>query len=421
MDTAMTRDKEYSTNQPIDNPPGQAPLYLAFELGWSQWKLGFSVGLGQRPRERTIDARDLGTLEQEIQWSRKRFGLPENAPVRSCYEAGRDGFWLHRYLIQAGVENQIVDSASIEVNRRAKRAKTDRMDVTKLLTMLIRYHEGEKKVWHVIRVPSTADEDSRNLHRELETLKGERTQHTNRLKGWLAGQGVQLEVTLSFLEELEQIKLWDGNPLPSGLHTRLAREYERRQDVQKQIRGLEKERLEAIRHAEGSAVEQVRRLLRLKGIGVNSAWLYVMEFFSWRQFRNRREVGALAGLTPTPYQSGESSHEQGISKAGNKHIRAIGIELAWGWLRFQPDSQLCRWYQTRFGTGSSRLRRIGIVALARKLLIALWNYLENRVIPEGAMLKTRLIYCGNRSFASCFRRKLRWAARCLSGLPNRDR
>jgi transposase len=161
--------------------------------------------------------------------------------------------------------------------------------------------------------------------------------------------------------------------------------------VQEQIKALEAERAEAIRHAPGAAAEQVRQLLRLKGIGRNSAWLYVMEFFSWRAFRNRREVGALAGLTPTPYQSGASAREQGISKAGNKHIRAIGIEIAWGWLRFQPDSALSRWYQTRFGSGSSRMRRIGIVALARKLLIALWRYLEKGVLPDGAVLKTRLL------------------------------
>jgi transposase len=382
MNTRTTRTQEYSAVGPT--------LYLAFELGAVQWKLGFSVGVGQRPRERTLAAGDLAGLQQEIGLAKKRFGLPARIRVVSCYEAGRDGFWLHRYLTQAGVANQVVDSASIEVNRRAKRAKTDRMDATKLLTMLIRYHEGETKVWHVVHAPSVADEDSRQLHRELETLKGERTQHSNRIKGWLAGQGVRREVTADFREQLDQIRLWDGSALPAGLRARLRRESERWGCVQGQIKTLEAERLEAIRHAPGAAAEQVRHLLRLKGIGRNSAWLYVMEFFSWRAFRNRREVGALAGLTPTPYQSGASAREQGISKAGNKHIRAIGIEIAWGWLRYQPDSALSRWYQTRFGSGSSRLRRIGIVALARKLLIALWRYLEKGVLPDGAVLKTRL-------------------------------
>jgi transposase len=383
MDTTTTRENEYTARQNV--------LYLAFELGWSQWKLGFSIGLGQRPRERTIDARDLKALEQEIRMAKNRFGLPNQASVRSCYEAGRDGFWLHRYLEQAGVMNQVVDSASIEVNRRAKRAKTDRMDATKLLTMLIRYHEGETKIWHITRVPSVADEDNRHLHRELETLKRERTQHINRIKAWLAGQGLRLEVTPDFMGELDRVRLWDGQPLPAGLKTRLIREHERLIWTQGQIKTLETERLKAVRHSDGPSVEQVRKLLRLKGIGLNSAWLYVMEFFSWREFRNRRELGALAGLTPTPYQSGESSHEQGISKAGNRHIRGIAIEIAWSWLRFQPESQLSHWYQERFGAGSSRLRRIGIVALARKLLIALWRYLEDGVIPEGAVVKAQTI------------------------------
>jgi transposase len=382
MTTTTTRTRKYSAARPT--------LYLAFELGAVQWKLGFSIGLGQRARERTLPAGDLPGLAREIGLAKKRFGLPAHARVVSCYEAGRDGFWLHRFLSQAGIENQVVDSASIEVNRRARRAKTDHLDVDKLLAMLIRFHEGETKVWHAVHVPTLEEEDQRQLHRELETLRAERTQHINRLKGWLAGQGVRREVTSNFLEQLEQIRLWDGQPLPPGLRARLTREYERLTCVQAQAKLLEAERMEAIRHASGSDVEQVRQLLRLKGIGPNSAWLYVMEFFAWRAFRNRREVGALAGLTPTPFQSGESSREQGISKAGNQHIRAIAIEIAWGWLRHQPDSALSRWYQTRFAAGRSRLRRIGIVALARKLLIALWRYLDKGVIPDGAVLKTRL-------------------------------
>lgn len=383
MRTTTTRDKEYSANQPA--------LYLAFELGWSLWKLGFSIGFGQKPRERTIAARDLEALEKEISLARKRFGLPENTSIHSCYEAGRDGFWLHRYLLQRGVDNQVVDSSSIEVNRRSKRAKTDRMDLAKLLTMLIRYYEGETKVWHVIRVPDVTDEDGRQLHRELQTLKRDRTQHINRIKGLLASQGVCLGVTSNFPEQIEEIRLWDGSTLPVHLHARLAREYERTKALEKQIHELEAERLKAVQQAEGKAMGQVRQLLCLRGIGLNSAWLYVMEFFSWREFRNRRELGALAGLTPMPYQSGNRSHEQGISKSGNPVIRAMGVEIAWGWLRFQPESQLSCWYQKRFGNGSSRLRRIGIVALARKLLIALWLYLESGVIPEGAVLKKNSI------------------------------
>jgi transposase len=383
MRTATTRNKEYSAIQPA--------LYLAFELGWNSWKLGFSVGFAQKPRERTIEARDLNALEEEISLAKKRFGLPGDAPVRSCYEAGRDGFWLHRFLLTRGIENQVVDSSSIEVNRRAKRVKTDRMDMTKLLTMLIRYHEGETRVWHVIHVPSVTEEDNRQLHRELKTLKRDHTQFINRIKGLLASQGVKMGLKSSFPERLGEVRIWDGNPLPTHLQERLVREYRRTKALERQIHELEVEREKAVREGQGEALDQVRRLLLLKGIGLNSAWLYVMEFFSWRQFRNRREIGALAGLTPMPYQSGDRSQEQGISKSGNPDIRSMGVEIAWGWLRYQPESPLSRWYQERFGKGSARLRRIGIVALARKLLIALWRYLESEVIPEGAVLKRNCI------------------------------
>jgi transposase len=383
MDTAVTRTSKYSLEGPV--------LHLAFELGNQEWKLGFSVGLGQRPRVRTIPARDLEDLQREIELAKKRFGLPGSCRVLSCYEAGRDGFWLHRYLVEAGVENVVVDSSSIEVNRRFRRAKTDRMDVGKLVEQLMRYQRGEKKVWRVVRVPGVEAEDRRQLHRQLEDLKAESTQHVNRIKGLLAGQGVRLEIKPGFVEELRGTRLWDGRPIPEGLRARLEREYERIQFIQGQMRELGAERVEAIRHSTDPQMEKVRGLLRLKGIGLNSAWVNTMEFFAWREFRNGKEVGGLAGLTPTPYQSGESSRERGMSKAGNRHVRALAIEIAWGWLRYQPESELSQWYQRRFGDGSSRVRRIGIVALARKLLVALWRYLETGLIPQGAVLKTRLI------------------------------
>jgi len=371
-----------------DNPTtNEQPLYLALELSQTQWRLGFSIGLGQPPRLRKIAARDLAELLDEIAKSKKRFGLPANAVVLSCYEAGRDGFWLHRYLEAQGVLNQVVDSASIEVNRRKRRAKTDRIDVGKLLTMLMRAAQGERKVWSVVNPPSAAAEDQRQLHRELMALKRERTHHINRIKGLLASQGVVLASLTDFLTQLEAVRLWDGSRLSPGLRQRLEREYQRMQLVQAQIRQIDQQRQEALRTADTPALEQVRQLLRLKGIGVNSAWVYVMEFFAWREFRNRRKLGALAGLAPTPYQSGDNAREQGISKAGNRPVRAMAVEIAWAWVRYQPESALSQWYQKRFGQGNSRLRRIGIVALARKLLIALWRYLEFGVIPEGAQFK----------------------------------
>ena len=380
MSAETTHTNQYTTIQPH--------LYMAFELSQTKWMLGFTIGFGQRPRLRTIAARDLAALQNEIHLARERFGLGAEVPVISCYEAGRDGFWLHRYLSSVGVTNLVVDSASIEVNRRAKQAKTDKLDLGKLLTMLMRYQAGEKKVWHVVHVPSAEVEDHRHLHRELTDLKEQRTQHINRIKGYLSNQGICLEVKDDFPESVEHLRLWNGKSLPAGLRVRLLCEHQRFQLVQEQIKALEAERRESLRHSTQPDVEQVRQLLRLRGIGINCAWLYVMEFFSWRAFRNRREVGALAGLTPMPHRSGEEDRELGISKVGNRHIRAMAIEIAWGWLRYQPNSELSRWYQRRFGKGSKRLRKIGIVALARKLLIAIWRYLEFGTVPTGAVLKS---------------------------------
>lgn len=380
MISETTTNEQYTAIQPH--------LYMAFELSQAKWMLGFTVGFGQRPRLRTIAARDLTALQQEIQSAKRRFNLPDDAQVTSCYEIGRDGFWLHRYLLSIGVTNLVVDSASIEVNRRAKQAKTDRLDLGKLLTMLLRYHAGEKKVWSVVNVPTPTVEDNRQLHRELADLKAQRTQHSNRIKGFLANQGICMAVRDDFPERLQQQRLWNGEPLPASLQSRLLREFQRFQLAQQQVKALEAERRDALRHSNQPEVEQVRQLLRLRGIGLNSAWLFVMEFFAWRAFRNRREVGALAGLTPLPRQSGEEAHELGISKVGNRHIRAMAIEIAWIWLKHQPNSELSRWYLHRFEKGSKRQHKIGIVALARKLLVELWRYLEFGMLPAGAVLKS---------------------------------
>jgi transposase len=373
-----TRRMEYTT---------EPTLYLAFELSKEKWKLAFSIGLGQNPRRRSIDAADRSALAQEINMAKKRFGLPATARVRSCYEAGRDGFWLHRCLLKKDVDNLIVDSSSIEVNRRARRAKTDRLDAGKLLSMLIRYHSGERKVWSVVHVPSVEAEDMRHLHRQLSTRKVDRTRRICCIKGLLASQGVSLPLHVDFLEKLRTARLWDGSPLPPGLCARLEREHAALQFVRQQIGELEAERGELIERSDHPSVVKVRQLMKLRAIGPNSAWLFVMEFFGWRQFRNRREVGGLAGLTPTPYQSGDESREQGISKAGNRPVRAMAIEIAWCWLRYQPDSELAQWFYERFGHSGKRMRKVGIVALARKLLVALWRYLETGEIPAGAQLK----------------------------------
>ena len=376
-----------SATHATDSTTATGPvLYLAFELGWNSWKLAFTVGAGQKPRLRSIAARDTGTLMTEIHKAKHRFGLPEETPVISCYEAGRDGFWLHRYLRHQGVENLVVDAASIEVNRRKRRAKSDDLDATKLVAMLIRWHLGERKLWGVVHVPAVADEDGRQLHRELIALKAQRTEHTNRIKGLLAGIGLSIVIDAELPKRLEGLRQWDGTGVPAGLRQRLLREFERWRVVGRQIHDLEAQRTREIRDPQTPQGEQVRLLLKLKGIGENTAWLLVREFFGWRGIRNRRELASLAGLTPTPYDSGESRREQGISKAGNRRVRWMMIELAWGWLRYQPQSELSRWYQRRFAAGNARLRKVGIVAVARKLLVALWKYLETGEVPAGAEL-----------------------------------
>jgi transposase len=226
-----------------------------------------------------------------------------------------------------------------------------------LLKMLIRYHAGEKKVWSVVHVPSVEAEDRRHLHRELLALKADRTRHSNRIKGLLVGQGVRLTVKADFLEQLDTVSLWDGSPVPAGLPARREREFASWQFADQHVNELEAERAEQLRTSEAPDVQPVRQLLRLRGPGENSSWLYVMEFFSGRNFQNRRQVGGLAGLSRTPYQSGDEAHEQGISKAGNSPVRAMAIEITWSWVRHQPESELTQWFGEHFAHGSKRVRK----------------------------------------------------------------
>lgn len=366
----------------------EGPLFMAIELGLKHWKLGFTIGHGQKARRRTITGGDVQGLEKEIDLAKKRFKLGKTADVVSCYEAGRDGFWLHRYLGELGIKNSVVDSSSIEVKRRKRRAKSDGLDVQKLLTMLIRYHSGESKVWSVVHVPSPEDEDRRQLHRELCTLKEELVASTNRIQGLLAAQGIRLNGGVNLSDErLDAIRLWDGSALPAGLKDRLKREWEHVLFLKRQIHAVEAERRRVLKEEDRPDLDQVRQLAGLYGIGVNGSWVLVQEFFAWRQFDNREQVGSLAGLTPTPYESGESNHELGISKAGNRYVRAIMGELAWSWVRYQPNNRLTQWYLNRWAKAGKRGRKVGIVALSRRLLIDLWRYLATGVIPEGARLK----------------------------------
>ena len=364
-------------------------LYLAFELSQKKWKLGFSDGKTPQIRQVGIVAGDLEALRQEIQKAKRRFGLDEAAAIRSCYEAGREGFWVHRALQAMGIETMVVDASSIEVNRRQRRAKTDRMDVEKLVRQLVRYWRGEESVWSVVRVPNAEAEDRRHLHRALEVLKKERQQHRVRIQSLLCTQGIDVKVGAKFLVRVGQLRRrWDQQPISAWLRERIECEYHRLQLVEAQIRETKAKQAEQLCSEQNHvAVEKVRRLQQLMGVGLGSSWIFVMELFGWRQFRNRRELAAAIGLTPTPYNSGDMVREQGISRSGNRRIRKLVIEIAWAWLRFQPNSKLSQWYEQRFAKGGKRMRRTGIVALARRLVIDLWRYVESGIVPEGAQLK----------------------------------
>lgn len=369
--------------QSEDNVVGQR-LYMVLELSNSHWKLGFSDG--HRNRQNTIEAGDWVALNEMIGRAKEKFKCAEDCRMVSCYEAGRDGFWIHRALVAQGIENVVVDSSSIEVNRRQRRTKTDRVDVKALLRLLQRYCRGERGMMSVVRVPSVQEEDDRRLHRERERLLKERGAHSARLKSLLVAHGIRLDIRPDFLERLDALKGGLGYALGSDLKAEMRREYERYRLVDEQIKVLEKAQQQRAKAGLSEALRQVNALRHLKGVGWQSSWILVMEFFAWRAFKNRRQLGACAGLTPTPYASGDSQREQGISKAGNRRIRCLMIELSWLWLRYQPESALSQWFQTRFGGGGKRMRRIGIVALARKLLIALWRYVDEGEVPAGATL-----------------------------------
>ena len=378
-----------STNQLTATAP---VLLLAFELGESAWLLGFSPGFGGRVRRRRITARDTAALLREIELAKEDFGLPPEALVQSCYEAGRDGFWLHRFLEAHDVANLVIDSASIEVNRRRRRAKTDRLDVVGLLDLLARHLAGSHKApFSVVSVPSVQDEDLRHLGRELKLVKKDRTRISNRIKGLLANVGLVLASRRDMGRQIDGLRLWNGERLPQFLQARLQRYVADYEALSARIRELEQERKALLRSQEpGKSIPKVWRMLQLKGVGIETAWCYGMEFFGWRAFANRRQVGSLAGLTPTPYDSGSQERERGIGKDGSRWVRGVAIEQAWAWLRFQPESTLSQWYQSRFGGGSKRMRKIGIVALARKLLIALWRFVEFGELPEGAVRAPRI-------------------------------
>jgi transposase len=358
-------------------------LFVAFELGKKDWKLAMTSGFGVDPWVKTVPSGDRRAVERMLAQGRQRFGLPVGARVVSCYEAGRDGFWIHRALMQLGLTNRVVDSASIEVNRRARRAKTDRLDALKLVRMLVRVWYGERRVWSEVRVPTVAEEAARQVSRERTALTQDQTRIVNQMRGWLATWGATLP---SRRRDgwWTRVRDWAGAALPAEVQARLARAEARLQALAGQIAELDAQQQAAVTAA--APTSALRQLVQLKGVATTSASVLLDEGLVWRAFRNRRQIGGLLGFAPTPYASGESEREQGISRAGNARLQAISIQLAWNWVRWQPASALTHWYRARFGTGK-RARRIGIVAVARRLVIALWRYVTTGVVPAGAILK----------------------------------
>jgi len=361
-------------------------VYVAIELSKKTWVLGIAHPDRDRPSIHRVSGGNLAELV-----SRLRVAARNNRRILVCYEAGYDGFWLARALAKMGIECRVLDPASIQVNRRARRVKTDRIDVLALLRALIATDRGERHVCAIVRVPSVEEEDARRSHRERQRLVRERTGHINRIKGLLFAQGIRdikpklrrSRIDFAALETAE------GHPLPDRLRRELEREYARLSLIATQLREVEKERDTA--DAQDPVVEQKRQLLvALHGVGATSAAILAREVFA-RSFASRRQLGSYLGLTPSAYDSGSTTRCQGISKAGNSWARRILIEVAWLWQKYQPASPLSHWYIQRTAGQSSRIRRIMLIALARKLAISLWRYVETGLVPEGvAIAKAKL-------------------------------
>jgi len=364
-------------------------LFVGIESSDKKWKLAFATTPGEKPRLRDVDAWDLKQMAQEAKRARERFKLAADTPAYSCYEAGRDGFSVHRGLVeQLDWHNLVIDSSSIEVTRKQRRAKSNGLDAGKLVNQLARYHGGEKKAFKVVQVPSEEEEDRRLWHRELKVLKDARSGISARLRSLLKLQGIRWKGSLGgLLERLPELRNWKGEPVPEVLLRVLRLEAERWEELSASIKKLDQERREWMKIHHNVIWQMVVQFMKLKGIGIETAWYLSLELFGWRKFANRKQLGSLAGISPTPYDTGDGHREQGISKTSNSQMRSILIEMAWIWVRCQPNSKLTLWWKRRFSQAGGRARKIGIVAVARKLLIALWKFLRFGEIPEGADLK----------------------------------
>ncbi len=369
-----------------------AAIFVSLELSRSIWLItSLSPGSGEKMSKHSVRAGDVaGLLARFSELKQKASARTRKSfPIVVIQEAGLDGFWLHRALEQEGVESHVVDPASIATSRRRRRAKTDRIDGEALLRTLLAYKRGEPRVCTMVRAPTPEDEDRRRLCRERKVLIAERVEHVNRVKGLLFSQRISSYEPLrrDRRQRLEDLTTGDGRTLPTHLKIQISRELDRLELLLAQIKLAEAERDGLLAEGQAAAPESpARMLLEFKGIGAESAatlWLEAL----FRHFDNRRQLASYAGLAPTPWQSGSVDREQGVSKAGNPRLRAILIELAWLWLRHQPQSALALWFKERVKRNGGRMKKTTIVALARKLLVALWKYVTAGIVIEGAVMK----------------------------------
>jgi len=367
-------------------------IFVSLELSRSTWLItSLSPSGGEKMSKHSVPAGDIcGLLARFSELRRKTFARTgKSFPIIVIQEAGLDGFWIHRVLQNEGIESHVVDPASIATSRRRRRAKTDRIDGEALLRTLLAYKRGEPRVCAMIKAPSPEEEDRRRLCRERKVLTNERVLHVNRIKGLLFSQGVSGFEPLrrDRRQRLDELRTGDGRPLPKHLKAQISRELDRLELLLVQIKAVEVERDALLAAQQVAALAPAAMLLDIKGIGPEFAAVLWSEGL-FRHFDNRRQVASYAGLAPTPWQSGSVAREQGVSKAGNPRLRTTLIQLAWLWLRHQPQSALALWFEERVRRNGGRLKKTTIVALARKLLVALWKYVTAGVVIEGAVMKT---------------------------------
>ena len=379
------------TEAPVAIRTDLGAIFVSLELSRSTWLItSLSPGAGEKMSKHSVHGGDLAGLLERLKGLQEKVQIRtgQKYPVVVIQEAGLDGFWIHRALLTEGIESHVVDPASIATSRRRRRAKTDKIDGEALVRALLAYKRGEPRVCAMVRAPTPEEEDRRRLSRERRALTNERVRHVNRIKGLLFGQGVSGYEPLrrDRRQRLEELRTGDNRILPAHLKAQIGRELDRLELLFDQIKKVEGERADVV--ASIQTISPVPgMLLDLKGIGEEFASILWLECL-YRHFDNRRQVAAYAGLAPTPWQSGSIDHEQGVSKSGNPRLRTMLIQLAWLWLRHQPDSALTQWFRERIKANGGRFKKTTIVALARKLLVALWKYVTAGVVIEGAVTNT---------------------------------